>query len=124
METEFQNRIQNLRNDLLTRSFMENLDEILQNEKMAHNVYTFFTGLKQNKALYKLKWHENFEYIQKYYTTARKKYQGDNKLSKLSYGLINLYESAYFYIRKDDEESLNYLKNYNDIIPIDLGKVC
>ena len=51
MKTEFQNRIQNLRNDLLTTSFMENFAEILQNEKMAHNICTFFTGLKQNKAL-------------------------------------------------------------------------
>ena len=113
-----ENFIENLKNNLMTKSLIESIDEILQKDKIKNSIRNFLTGLKSNQTLYSLKFPPNYEYISRFYTLAKNKLKYNEKVSRLSYGLVYLYESIYLYIKKEEEESLNYIKNYKNITPI------
>ena len=49
---------------------------------------------------------------------ASNKFQKDQKVSLLSYGLVKYYNSIYLYIKKEEEETLNYIKNFQNITPV------
>ena len=119
-----ENNIENLKNNLMTKSLIENIDEILQKDKIKNSIRNFLTGLKSNQTLYSLKFPPNYEYISRFYTLAKNKLKYNEKVSRLSYGLVYLYESIYLYIKKEEEESLNYIKNYKNITPINFEQYC
>ena len=118
------NSIENLKNNLSTKSLIENIDEILKKDKIKEAIKIRLTSLRDNKMLYKLKFDANCDYISKCYSLAQKKFINNEKVSILSYGLVYLYESLYLYIKKEEEESLNYIKNYQNISPIDFDDYC
>ena len=58
-----QNSIENLKNNLLTKSFIENIDEILKKDKNNESIKIRLTGLRDNKMLNNLKFDANCDYI-------------------------------------------------------------
>ena len=119
-----ENSMENLKNNLLTKSLIENIDEILKKNKINEHIKNHLTGLRANKMLYNLTFDANCEYISRCYSLAQKRLINNEKVSILSYGLAYLYESLYLYIKKEEEDSLNYLKNYQNISPIDFDHYC
>ena len=65
-----QNSIENLKNNLLTKSFIENIDEILKKDKNNETIKIRLTGLRDNKMLYKFKFDANCDYISRCYSLA------------------------------------------------------
>ena len=122
MEIFSSNRVQNLKNKLTVTSLVKNIDMILNNEKNNNEITYFLLGLKRNKKLYKLDFNHESQYINEIYSNARKKFQGEKEVSCLSYGLAIIYRNLYLYIKKDVEDSLNYIRNYDNICPIDFNK--
>jgi hypothetical protein len=45
------------------------------------------------------------------YVRAAKKFQGEEEVSPLSYGLVIKSNNPYLYIKKEIEESLDYIRN-------------
>ena len=119
-----ENSMENLKNNLSTKSLIENIDEILKKDKIKEAIKIRLTSLRDNKMLYKFKFDANCDYISKCYSLAQNKFINNEKVSILSYGLVYLYESLYLYIKKEEEESLNYIKNYQNISPIDFDEYC
>ena len=119
METESQNAIQDLKNKLLVRSLLENVEDLLKKEKkMKISIKNFLNGIINTKKLYKISFGDNYDYIKKYYISAVKIFEEQKEVSQLSYGIVYLYEKAFLYIKKGDEESLNFLTNFQSITPI------
>ena len=58
-----QNSIENLKNNLSTKSFIENIDEILKKDKNNEAIKIRLTGLRDNKMLNNLKFDANCDYI-------------------------------------------------------------
>ena len=119
-----ENSIENLKNNLLTKSLIEHIDEILEKDKINFQIKNYLTGLKENKMLYNVTFPDNYEYISRCYTLAQNNLINNEKVSILSYGLAYLYENLYLYIKKDEDESLNYIKNYQNISPINFDDYC
>ena len=117
------NQVQNLKNKLTVTSLIKSIDNILKNENNINSQITnYLIGLKGNQKLYKLNFNNESQYISELYSIAVKKFQGEEKVSSLSYGLAIIFNNLYLYIKKDIEESLNYLRNYDNICPIDFNK--
>ena len=119
---ESQNSIQNLRNNLTETTLIKNIDALLDEEKMNSRIRAYLSGLRQVKKLYKLCFGKECEYIENYYNLAFSKFQTDKKVAKLSFGLAYIYEDIFLYIKKEEEESLNFLKKYENITPVDFSK--
>ena len=58
-----QNSIENLKNNLLSKSFIENIDEILKKDKNNETIKIRLTSLRDNKMLNNLKFDANCDYI-------------------------------------------------------------
>ena len=117
------NQIQNLKNKLTVTTLIESIDNILNNENNINNQITnFLIGLKGNQKLYKLSFNNESQYISELFSIAVKKFRGEEKVSSLSYGLAIIFNNLYLYIKKDIEESLNYMRNYDSICPINFSK--
>ena len=56
------------------------------------------------------------------YTKAQKELRGNNKISKLSFGLAIFYNEVHLYICNDSQESLDYIKNYKNIEQFNFDK--
>jgi len=119
-----ENFLENLKNNLLTKSLIEHIDEILKKDQIKVPIKNYLACLKENKILYNVTFPDNCEYISRYYTLAQNKLINNEKVSILSYGLAYLYENLYLYIKKEEEESLNYIKNYQNILPINFDDYC
>ena len=65
-----QNSIENLKNNLLTKSSIENIDEILKKDKNNEAIKIRLTGLRDNKMLNNLKFDANCDYISRCYYLA------------------------------------------------------
>ena len=48
------NSIENLKNNLMTKNLIENIDEILQKDEIKSAIRNFLTGLRKNQILYDL----------------------------------------------------------------------
>ena len=116
------NQVQNLKNKLKARSLSKCVDDILNNRKFNTQITYFLKGLKINQKLYKLNFNAESQYISELYSAAVKKFQGKEEVSPLSYGLAIIYNNPYLYIKKEIEESLKYIRNYDNICPIDFNK--
>ena len=72
----------------------------------------FFFHLKNNKRLDKIELRTKSKFVKQHYELAFEEFQGEKKVSPFSYGLSTIYNGVYLYIRKQNEESLNYIKNF------------
>ena len=118
MENEPLNSIQNLINKLSEKTFIDNINDLLRNEATNSFLKSFLIELKKNKKLNDLYLSKEYDYIKNYYNLASNKFQKDQKVSLLSYGLVKYYNSIYLYIKKEEEETLNYIKNFQNITPV------
>ena len=48
------NSIENLKNNLMTKNLIENIDEILQKDEIKSAIRNFLAGLRKNQILYDL----------------------------------------------------------------------
>ena len=48
------NSIENLKNNLMTKNLIENIDEIFQKDEIKSAIRNFLTGLRKNQILYDL----------------------------------------------------------------------
>ena len=88
---------------------------ILKTEKIDTQITNFLLGLKYNKKLYKLNFNTKSKYISDFYSTAVIKFQDGEEVSPLSYSLVTISKNFYLYIEKEIEDSLNYIRNYDNI---------
>jgi len=116
------NQVQNLKNKLTVTSLDKSIDLILRTEKIDIQITNFLNGLKRNKKLYKLNFTADSQYISDLYSTAVMKFQGEKEVSPLSYGLSIISKNIYLYMKKEIEDSLNYIRNYDNICPIDFSR--
>ena len=118
MEIFTTNQVQKLKNNLTVTSLIESIDNILKNEKNINSQITNF--LRSTKKLYKLKF--DSQYISELYSIDVQNFGGEKKVASLSYGLAIIFNNVYLYIKKEIEESLNDMRNYENICPIDFNK--
>ena len=117
------NQIQNLENNLLVTSFNESLENLKSKENSNSYNYSLIEKLAKKQQLNDLLVPKNSEdYIYQQYLNAQKIFRGDLKVSKISFGLSKLFNNIYLYIKKEDELSLNYMRNYNNIHPVDFDQ--
>ena len=65
-----ENSMENLKNNLSTKSLIENIDEILKKDKNNEAIKIRLTGLRDNKMLNNLKFDANCDYISRCYSLA------------------------------------------------------
>ena len=120
---ESQNSIQKLKNNLSEKTLVEDIDKLLTDgeNKLNSNANRFLTSLKRNGKLFSLSFNKDCGYIRKYYDLAFLEFQKDKKVAQLSYGLAYTKENVYLYIKKEAEEALKYIQNYQNITPIDIN---
>ena len=120
---ESQNSIQKLKNNLFEKTLVDDIDKLLTDgeNKLNSNANRFLTSLKRNGKLFSLNFNKDCGYIRKYYDLAFLEFQKDKKVAQLSYGLAYTKENVYLYIKKEAEEALKYIQNYQNINPIDIN---
>ena len=119
---EGQNLIQKLKNNLSEKTLLEDIDRLIKSKNLNYNASCFLTNLKNKGELNNLDFSKDFDYIRNYYIIASNEFKGDNKVAKLSYGLEYAEGDIFIYMKKDPEETLKYLKDYQNINPIDFNK--
>ena len=120
---ESQNSIQKLKNNLSEKTLIEDIDKLLKDgkDKLNSNELLFLASLKRDGKLILLNFKKDYDYISKYYALSFYEFQKDKKVAKFSYGLAYIQETVYLYIKKEAEEALKYIQNYQNISPIDIN---
>jgi len=114
------NLYKKLQNNLIEHTFRECVDELKNKKLKRNNITSLLSGFESAQKLYDISF--NVEYITNQYSRAKKSFRGTNKVSKLSFGLAILYNEVHLYMCKDSQESLEYIKNFKNISPIDFDK--
>lgn len=118
---ESMNLMQKLKNNLSEHSLLQCIKNLKEKEKDNKNttLFDFLNGLENSSKLKKFKADKDF--ILNQYSKAVKSFQGDKMVSKLSFGLVKLYNCIFLYMCKDSKENIEYIKNYKNIVPINFN---
>ena len=129
LKDEFQdtanlNEIQNIMNNLSETSFTKCLKELQLKEKNPYNLVLLKNLLQKGELDKNIVPNDSDDYIYQQYLNAQKQFKNDLKVSKISFGFAKIEYTLYLYITKENSLSLNYIKNYKNITPIDYEKYC
>ena len=116
------NEIQDLKNKLNVHTFLESIDSLIRKEKKNSTIYNTLEEMRNIKTLPKLKFDSEMEFIKEHYSTAFHRFKGNNKVSMLSFGLSKSNNCIYLYMKKEQKDLLNYMKNLVNINPVNFGK--
>lgn len=116
------NEFWKLKNNLMQTSFFDCIEKLRSEETSIFKNSMIEELYKNQKLDVTLVPENSTDFIYQQYLNTQKKFYGKVKFPKISFGLSRIYSDIYLYIIKEKELSLEYIRNYNNITPVDFGK--
>ena len=118
------NEIQTIINNLSETTFNKCVKDLYKKEKVSYNSNLLKKLLKKGELDGNIVPKESEDYIYQQYINAHKKFKKDLKVPKIAFGIAKINYTIYLYITKESSLSLNYIKNYKNLAPIDFQNYC